>query len=102
MLFRLSPPVPLRLDRDEFWFSTPDSDLQLWLEGVNVGLGHHVETAELDMATVQIQGPKSEELMEAEMSGQPVAAEVVEVPFRPSAHPSAREQAQASGRYWDG
>ena len=60
----LNDPVLLRLDRDEFWFSISDSDLQLWLEGVNVGLGHDVEIAELDVATVQIQGPLSEELME--------------------------------------
>jgi aminomethyltransferase len=35
-----------------------------------------------------------------ERSGEAVAAEVVEVPFRPSAHPSARERAKASGRDW--
>ncbi len=40
------------------------------------------------------------ELPEAysEMTGQSVDAEVVEVPFRPSAHPSAREQARAGAR----
>ena len=32
-----------------------------------------------------------------ERSGQPVDAEVVQVPFRPSVNPSARERAQASG-----
>ena len=31
----------------------------------------------------------------AEKTGEPVAAEVCDVPFRPSAHPSAREQAKA-------
>ena len=40
--------------------------------------------------------------MLTEVSGQPVAAEVVEVPFRPSAHPGAREQARAAGRDWAG
>ena len=34
----------------------------------------------------------------AETSGEPVAAEVVDVPFRPSVHPSAREQSRAKGR----
>ena len=40
------------------------------------------------------------ELPEAysETSGQAVDAEVCEVPFRPSAHPSAREQARAGGQ----
>ncbi len=59
----LNDPVLLRLDRDEFWFSASDSDLQLWLEGVNVGLGHDVEIAEIDVAPLQIQGPLSEEFM---------------------------------------
>ena len=34
----------------------------------------------------------------AEQPGQPVEAEVVEIPFRPSANPSAREVAKADGR----
>ncbi len=59
----LNDPVLLRLARDEFWFSTSDSDLQLWLQGVNVGLGYDVEIDELDVAPVQIQGPMSEDLM---------------------------------------
>jgi aminomethyltransferase len=60
----LNDPVLLRLDRDEFWFSISDSDLQLWLEGVNAGFGYDVDIAELDVGTVQIQGPLSEDLME--------------------------------------
>jgi aminomethyltransferase len=42
------------------------------------------------------------ELPEAytEVSGEAVAAEVAEVPFRPSVHPSARERAKAEGRDW--
>jgi aminomethyltransferase len=35
-----------------------------------------------------------------ERSGEPVEAEVVEVPFRPSVNPSARERAKALGRDW--
>jgi aminomethyltransferase len=85
----LNDPVLLRLGRDEFWFSASDSDLLLWLQGVNVGLGYDVDIAELDVAPLQIQGPLSEEfmadlfgaaihdmpyygLMEAELAGCPV------------------------------
>ena len=32
----LNDPVLLRLTEDEFWFSISDSDLLLWLQGVNV------------------------------------------------------------------
>ena len=85
----VNDPVLLRLARDEFWFSASDSDLLLWLQGVNVGLGFDVDIAELDVAPLQIQGPLSEEfmadlfgsavrelpyygLMEAELAGCPV------------------------------
>ena len=59
----LNDPVLLRVAEDEFWFSLSDSDLEMWLRGVNTGLGCDVEIAEIDVAPVQIQGPKSEALM---------------------------------------
>jgi aminomethyltransferase len=72
----LNDPVLLRLAQDEFWFSASDSDLMLWLEGVNVGLGHDVDIAELDVAPLQIQGPLSEAFM-ADLFG----AEIHEMPY---------------------
>jgi glycine cleavage system aminomethyltransferase T len=59
----LNDPVLLRLSADEFWFSLSDSDLGLWLQGVNVAKAFDVEIAEIDVCPVQIQGPKSEALM---------------------------------------
>jgi glycine cleavage system aminomethyltransferase T len=59
----LNDPVLLRLSEDEFWFSVSDSDLMLWLQGVNVGKGYDVRIQEIDVCPVQIQGPKSEALM---------------------------------------
>ena len=59
----LNDPVLLRLSRDEFWFSLADSDLLLWLQGVNVGMGMDVEIDEIDVCPLQIQGPKSLALM---------------------------------------
>ena len=59
----LNDPVLLRVAEDEFWFSLSDSDLEWWLRGVNLGLGYDVDIAEIDVAPVQIQGPKSEALM---------------------------------------
>ncbi|MDX1457428.1 MAG: glycine cleavage T C-terminal barrel domain-containing protein [Marinobacter sp.] len=72
----LNDPVLLRIAEDEFWFSLSDSDLELWLRGVNLGLGYNVSIAEIDVAPVQIQGPKSEDLM-ADMFGD----EVRNIPF---------------------
>ena len=59
----LNDPVLLRLAEDEYWFSLSDSDLEMWLRGVNVGRGYDVSIGEIDVAPVQIQGPKSEALM---------------------------------------
>lgn len=59
----LNDPVLLRIADDEFWFSLSDSDLMLWLQGVNVGWRFDVDIAEIDVSPVQIQGPKSLDLM---------------------------------------
>lgn len=59
----LNDPVLLRIAEDEFWFSLSDSDLMFWLQGVNVGNGFDVEINEIDVAPVQIQGPKSYDLI---------------------------------------
>lgn len=59
----LNDPVLLRIAEDEFWFSLSDSDLMLWLQGVNVAKGFDVTIREIDVSPVQIQGPKSEALM---------------------------------------
>ena len=71
----LNDPVLLRLSEDEFWFSLSDSDLSLWLQGVNVGRRFDVTIQEIDVCPVQIQGPKSIDLM-IDLVG----AEVAEIP----------------------
>ena len=72
----LNDPVLLRLSEDEFWFSISDSDLLLWLQGVNVGKKYDVEIDEIDVCPVQIQGPLSEDLM-AKLAGE----ELREIPY---------------------
>ena len=59
----LNDPVLLRVAEDEFWFSLADSDLEFWLRGVNHDRKFDVAIAEIDVAPLQIQGPKSEALM---------------------------------------
>lgn len=59
----LNDPVLLRIAEDEYWFSLSDSDLMFWLQGVNVGRRFDVDINEIDVAPVQIQGPKSIDLM---------------------------------------
>ncbi|GAA2097395.1 aminomethyltransferase family protein [Brevibacterium salitolerans] len=71
----LNDPVLLRISEDEFWFSLSDSDLLLWLQGVNVAGTYDVEIAEIDVSPVQVQGPRSVDLM-ADLVG----PEVVDLP----------------------
>ena len=59
----LNDPVLLRVENDEFWFSLSDSDIGLYLQGVNADKRFNVEIDEIDSCPVQIQGPKSKALM---------------------------------------
>ena len=59
----LNDPVLLRIAEDEYWFSLSDSDLMFWLQGINIGRRFDVDINEIDVAPVQIQGPKSVDLM---------------------------------------
>lgn len=59
----LNDPILLRVQDDEWWFSIADSDLNLWLQGVNHDGKFDCTVKEIDVAPVQIQGPKSTALM---------------------------------------
>ncbi|WP_349371673.1 glycine cleavage T C-terminal barrel domain-containing protein [Salinarimonas sp.] len=69
----LNDPVLLRVAQDEFWFSLSDSDIELWLRGVNATKRFDVSIGEIDVCPVQIQGPKSEALM-VDLFGEAVRA----------------------------
>ena len=59
----LNDPILLRPAEDEFWFSLSDSDIGMYLQGVNSFAKMDVEIHEIDVAPVQIQGPKATQLM---------------------------------------
>jgi len=61
----VNDPVLLRLDQNRFWLACADSDVLLWAKGVARGSGLQVELRELDVAPLQVQGPKSKDLMRA-------------------------------------
>ena len=67
----INDPVLLRVAEDEYWFSISDSDVMLWFKGINVFGQFDVEIAEIDVAPVQIQGPKSKDLM-LKLFGEPI------------------------------
>ena len=59
----LNDPILLRVAEDEFWFSLSDSDIMFFLQGVNHDKSFNVTIDEIDVCPVQIQGPKSVDLM---------------------------------------
>lgn len=61
----LNDPVLLRLGEDHFWISLADSDILLWAQGLAVHSGMDVVIREPDVSPLQLQGPKSGEVMKA-------------------------------------
>jgi glycine cleavage system aminomethyltransferase T len=61
----INDPILLRLDENHFWISVADSDVLLWAMGVAYNSGLDVEIAEPDVGPLQIQGPKSKEVLVA-------------------------------------
>lgn len=61
----LNDPVLLRLAENHFWISLADSDILLWAQGVAVHSGMEITIREPDVSPLQLQGPKSAEVMRA-------------------------------------
>lgn len=59
----LNDPILLRLGENHFWFSLADSDILLWAQGVAVHSGLDISISEPDVSPLQLQGPKSGEIM---------------------------------------
>lgn len=61
----LNDPILLRLGENHFWISLADSDILLWAQGVAVHAGLDVTIDEPDVSPLQLQGPKSGQIMRA-------------------------------------
>ncbi len=61
----LNDPILLRLGENHFWLSLADSDILLWAQGVAVHSGMQVNISEPDVSPLQLQGPKSGQIMQA-------------------------------------
>ena len=72
----INDPVVLRLEENRFWLSLADSDVGLWAQGLAVNSGMDVTIREVDVAPVQIQGPRSKEVM-VDLFG----TEILDVPY---------------------
>ena len=61
----INDPILLRLAENHFWMSLADSDVLLWAQGVAVHSGLDVTICEPDASPLQLQGPKSSDIMAA-------------------------------------
>ena len=59
----LNDPILLKVEEDCYWFSLADSDILFWAQGLNVNSNLDVEISEPDVSPLQLQGPKSRDIM---------------------------------------
>lgn len=72
----INDPILLRVDTNRFWLSLADSDVGLWAMGLAHAGNWNVRIREVDVAPLQIQGPKSKQVM-SDLFG----AEILDVPY---------------------
>jgi aminomethyltransferase len=72
----LNDPVLLRLDDNHFWLSAAEDTLLPWALALAHNSGLNVNVREADVGPVQVQGPKSKEVM-TDLFGE----EILEVPY---------------------
>ena len=61
----VNDPVLLRVEADRWWLALADSDAGLWARGVAVHSGMDVTVREPEVYPIQVQGPKSKDVMRA-------------------------------------
>ena len=59
----LNDPVLLKVEEDCYWFSLADSDVLFWALGLAANNKYDVEITEPDVSPIQLQGPKSKDIM---------------------------------------
>ena len=69
-------PVLLAVDNDMIWLSHGNIDLLLWAKGIALHTSFDVKVTEPDVAPMQVQGPKSQELM-----ARLVGVSIAELPY---------------------
>src|SRR3712207_1178695 len=61
----LNDPVLTRMDENRFWLALASSDVLLYAKGLAAHAGLDVELKEVDVSPLQIQGPKSRDVVQA-------------------------------------
>ena len=61
----INDPVLLRLEENRYWLALADSDATLWAKGAALNSGMDVLVCEADAWPLQVQGPKSRDVLRA-------------------------------------
>ncbi|MGB1106468.1 MAG: glycine cleavage T C-terminal barrel domain-containing protein [Candidatus Puniceispirillaceae bacterium] len=67
----INDPILLKLGENHFWLSIADSDVLLWARGVAATAGMDVDVREPDVSPLQLQGPKSRDILRAAFGDAP-------------------------------
>ncbi|HSF94115.1 MAG TPA: glycine cleavage T C-terminal barrel domain-containing protein, partial [Thermohalobaculum sp.] len=67
----INDPIRLKLGENHFWLSIADSDVLLWARGLAVNSGMDVQIDEPDVSPLQLQGPKSRDILRAAFGDAP-------------------------------
>ncbi len=59
----LNDPILLKVSENKYWFSLADSDILFWAQGLAANTNYNVEITEPDVSPLQLQGPKSRDIM---------------------------------------
>jgi len=71
----INDPILLKLGENHFWLSIADSDVLLWAKGLAVNSGMNVTLNEPDVSPLQLQGPKSRDILGAAFGEEPTKLE---------------------------
>lgn len=67
----INDPIMLKLAEDHYWLSIADSDVLLWAKGLAVNSGMDICIDEPDVSPLQLQGPKSRDILRAAFGDDP-------------------------------
>ena len=67
----INDPILLKLGENHFWLSIADSDVILWAKGLAAGMDMDVTITEPDVSPLQLQGPKSRDILRAAFGDAP-------------------------------
>ncbi len=67
----INDPILLKLAENHFWLSIADSDVLLWARGLAATSSYDVQICEPDVSPLQLQGPKSRDILRAAFGDAP-------------------------------